>query len=213
MSSVFTDMMGREVMLPGLPKRIVSVVPSQTELLFDLGLEEEVVGITKFCVHPERWFRTKQRVGGTKTLNLDLIRSLQPDLIIANKEENEREQIETLAQEFPVWVSDISDLEAALRMIGAVGKLTGREKTAASLREEIESGFRDISAGHREIRVAYFIWYRPWMTVGNDTSIHHVLERLGMRLEARLREHEWIRGEPHDELLYGILAEEWRSRP
>src|SRR5690349_24245121 len=101
------DQSGRTVTLKQFPpKRIISLVPSQTELLYDLGLGERVVGITKFCVHPDEWFRTKTRVGGTKNLNLDKIRELQPDLIIANKEENTQEQIEALAAEFPVWVSD-----------------------------------------------------------------------------------------------------------
>src|SRR5690242_8685952 len=108
-SRLFTDMMGRDVHIPFPPKRIVSVVPSQTELLHYLGLEDEVVGITKFCVHPEEWFRNKERIGGTKKLNIDKIRELKPDLIIANKEENEQEQIEELAKEFPVWISDIQN--------------------------------------------------------------------------------------------------------
>ena len=100
-------MMGRRVSLSCLPKRIVSLVPSQTELLYDLGLNEEVVGITKFCVHPQAWFRSKKRVGGTKTVHMDIIATLQPDLIIANKEENTKQQIEELASRYPVWISDI----------------------------------------------------------------------------------------------------------
>src|SRR4051812_42104384 len=108
------------------PKRIVSVVPSQTELLYHLGLNEEVLGITKFCIHPQEWFRSKTRVGGTKTLNLETIRQLQPDLILANKEENEKDQIEALANEFPVWVTDVTNLNEAVQMIAAIGKLTGK---------------------------------------------------------------------------------------
>ena len=94
--------MGRVVEIPFPPKRIISVVPSQTELLFHLGLNNEVLGITKFCVHPREWFQSKNKIGGTKHLHLDKIRALQPDLIIANKEENEQQQIETLMREFPV---------------------------------------------------------------------------------------------------------------
>src|SRR5687768_5823942 len=88
-------------------KRIVSTVPSQTELLFDLGLVEEIVGVTWFCIHPAEKVKNKTKIGGTKNLKLDKIRELKPDLIIANKEENERSQIETLAEEFPVYLSDI----------------------------------------------------------------------------------------------------------
>ncbi|HEX2684244.1 MAG TPA: helical backbone metal receptor, partial [Ferruginibacter sp.] len=94
--------------LPYLPKKIISLVPSQTELLYDLGLEKETIAITKFCVHPSSWLNTKERVGGTKTINLQKIDQLQPDLIIANKEENIKEQVEALALKFPVWVTAVN---------------------------------------------------------------------------------------------------------
>src|SRR5258706_12249883 len=100
----FTDQLGRTVTINVPPQRIVSLVPSQTELLYDLGLRDEVVGITKFCIHPNEWFQTKTRVGGTKKLNIATIRSLNPDLIIGNKEENEQGQIEELLKEYPVWM-------------------------------------------------------------------------------------------------------------
>ncbi|HEY9364410.1 MAG TPA: helical backbone metal receptor, partial [Chitinophagaceae bacterium] len=105
---VFTDQLGNEINLPQAPERIVSLVPSQTELLFNLGLESEVVGITKFCIHPHQWFTTKTRVGGTKNLNIELIHQLNPDLLVANKEENIKEQIELLSTFYPVWVSDVN---------------------------------------------------------------------------------------------------------
>ena len=111
-----------------IPKRIISLVPSQTELLHYLGLEQETVGITKFCVHPKEWFNTKTRVGGTKAIKKDIIQQLQPDLIIANKEENVKEQVEDLAKDHPVWVTDVNDLESALQMINDIGELTGKTK-------------------------------------------------------------------------------------
>lgn len=164
-----------------MPKRIISVVPSQTELLADLGLEEEVVGITRFCVHPERWFRSKTRVGGTKRLNIKTIRSLSPDLIIANKEENEQAQIEALSREFPVWVSDIRTLDDALEMINLVGELTGRASVGVQMAEEIRSMFSGFRGTGEMGRVAYFIWYRPWMVAGGDTFIHDILGRVGWK--------------------------------
>ena len=125
-----TDMMGREVTIKRLPVRIVSLVPSQTELLHDLGLDEEVVGITKFCVHPESWFRSKTRVGGTKQVHYDKIAALQPDLILANKEENTQEIVDTLAKDYPVWVSDIHSMHEAVNMILRVGEMTGKAEEA-----------------------------------------------------------------------------------
>lgn len=172
-------MMGRGVKVPFPPRRIISVVPSQTELLYDLGLDDEVVGITKFCVHPEGWFRDKTRVGGTKKLNLEKIRALQPDLIIANKEENDQEQIETLAKEYPVWVSDISTIEEALRMIDGVGAIVNREAKANELIKDIVSGFESLQRSALKKRVAYLIWYQPWMAAGGDTFICNMIETIG----------------------------------
>jgi len=123
---LFTDQTGRKISLNKIPKRIISVVPSQTELLFDLGLDEKVIGITKFCVHPKEWFQTKTKVGGTKQLILEVIHQLNPDLIIANKEENVKEQIEELAKHYPVWVSEVTNLDEAYEMIGQIGLLTNR---------------------------------------------------------------------------------------
>ncbi|GAA4750683.1 helical backbone metal receptor [Flavisolibacter ginsenosidimutans] len=161
------------------PQRIVSLVPSQTELLFHLGLREEVVGITKFCVHPQEWFRTKTRIGGTKTLNFEKIKSLQPDLILANKEENTQEQVEELAKHFPVWVSDVNTLEDALYMISAVGEITGRKEKATTLIEQIQTGFTSLQTQDVKRKMAYLIWKEPYMTVGGDTFIHDLLTRAG----------------------------------
>src|SRR6266516_4114673 len=123
---IYTDQAGRKVSLNKQPERIISVVPSQTELLYDLGLDKEVIGITKFCVHPKQWFENKQKTGGTKQLRLDVIDELHPDLIIANKEENLKEQIQELEKKYPVWVSDVKNLEDACQMILDVGKLVNK---------------------------------------------------------------------------------------
>ena len=176
---IFTDMMGRAVETSYPPRRIVSIVPSQTELLYDLGLDDEVVGITKFCVHPQSWFRSKTRVGGTKQLHIDKIMSLQPDLIIANKEENLREQVEELAQHFPVWISDIKNIEDGLDMIRSVGSLVDREEQANSIASDIAAGFKMLQQAEIKKRVAYFIWRQPWMSVGGDTFISNVIETIG----------------------------------
>lgn len=179
MSRMITDMTGRQVLLPEVPKRIVSLVPSQTELLYDLGLDEEVVGITKFCIHPEPWFRSKRRVGGTKTVHRHIIDELQPDLIIANKEENTKEQIEELAAVYPVWISDITTVEHALQMIEKVGIITGREANANELVREIAGGFAGLPTALQQRKVAYYIWKDPWMCAGGDTFISDVITKMG----------------------------------
>ncbi len=171
--------MGRTVSVPTLPQRIISLVPSQTELLYDLGLGDRVVGITKFCVHPEEWFRTKARVGGTKKIDIEKIRVLKPDLIIGNKEENERADIEALEKEFPVWMSDINDLDGALDMIRRVGELTGTSPKAEAIATEIAANFAQLVPATEGYSVAYLIWRNPWMAAGPGTFIHDMLRRCG----------------------------------
>ncbi|MFA0962619.1 ABC transporter substrate-binding protein [Roseivirga sp. BDSF3-8] len=177
----YTDMTGRRVSLSGRPLRIVSVVPSLTELLFHLGLEEEIVGVTKFCVHPATLIERKEKVGGTKRLWIDKIKELQPDFIIANKEENTRSDIDHLAEVCPVWVSDINNLDEALVMIREVGKITFREEEAERLSEDIEKEFSKLMlVGKRRRKALYLIWKNPYMSVGADTFIHDMLNRMGM---------------------------------
>lgn len=174
-----TDQMDRSVRVPEHPQRIISLVPSQTELLHDLGLGDRVVGITKFCVHPDAWFRSKARVGGTKKVDMDKVRTLGPDLIIGNKEENSRADIEALEREFPVWMSDVRDLDDALDMIRRVGELTGTAGRANELIEAIEKGFRGLRPLSPPLSAAYFIWRAPLMVAGPGTFIHDMLLRAG----------------------------------
>lgn len=177
----FSDQMRRSIMLDYPPKRIVSLVPSQTELLHHLGLSDEVVGITKFCVHPEVWFRNKPRVGGTKMVNLELVASLKPDLIIGNKEENERSQIEALEADFPVWMSDIHTLADALQMIRAVGELVGKKEAGLQLAAQLKHNFANLQENMpaEKRRVAYFIWRQPHMVAAADTFIDEMLQLAG----------------------------------
>lgn len=174
-------MMGRSIVVPNCPQRIVSLVPSQSELLFYLGLDAEVVGITKFCIHPKEWHQSKTKVGGTKKLHLKKIISLQPDLIIANKEENTQAEIEYLAQFFPVWISDINTIDDGNRMILMIGDLVGKVALASALVKDIQQGFYLLSKLKNSGSTAYFIWRKPWMVVAKETFIHDVLTKLGFR--------------------------------
>lgn len=177
---IYKDQMNRTVRLEHIPRRIVSLVPSQTELLADLGLDEAVVGITKFCIHPERWFRTKTRIGGTKTVNIEKVRTLQPDLIIANKEENTQSDIEALENIAPVWISDIFTLEDSLQMIHEVGKIFGKETQAIALSEDISNSFQQLAEIPKPARKAlYLIWKDPYLAAAKNTFIDDMLQRCG----------------------------------
>jgi ABC-type Fe3+-hydroxamate transport system substrate-binding protein len=172
---VFADQLGRNIPIESSPKRIISAVPSQTELLFDLGLDTEVVGITRFCIHPEKWFRKKQKVGGTKKLDLDIIHQLNPDLIIGNKEENSKEDIFELEKYFPVWISDVKTLADSLAMINAIGEICHKQISAQAMVSLIKEKFAGIKQETRKIRAAYFIWRKPYMAAGRDSFINEMM--------------------------------------
>ena len=178
----FTDQLGRTVTLGHPPSRIISLVPSQTELLATLGAS--VVGITKFCVHPAAWFHTLPRIGGTKDLHPEKIAALRPDLIIANKEENDRVQVESLAARYPVWVSDIHDLPGALNMIRSIGDLTCQSAKAQTLATDIASAFDNLTPAAASPVTAYLIWRTAaplsYMAAGGDTFINDMLGRCGL---------------------------------
>ncbi len=177
----FIDQLGRKITLRAVPKRIVSIVPSQTELLYDLGLAEKIAGITWFCIHPAHHFNATEKVGGTKNLNFDKIAALQPDLIIGNKEENEKSQIETLEKEYPVWLSDINTLEDAVEMIDMLGKLTDTTKKASEICSSITNGFSQLTKNSLSpTRAAYFIWRNPYMGASNNTFINEMMKQCGM---------------------------------
>lgn len=203
------DARGQRVRLERAPRRIVSLVPSQTELLAYLGLDHETVGLTRFCVRPEGWKERKAIVGGTKQVHLDDLKALQPDLVLTNREENTQDVVEALASHTPVFVTEVKTVlgssASATSMIRTVGRLTGRAHRAERLATRLETRFRSLTRAvrggtpsrgetpppgepdHEEARrqpplpVAYLIWRDPYMTVGRDTIIHDVLQRAGLQ--------------------------------
>ena len=164
------------------PTRIISLVPSQTELLHFLELELETIGITKFCVHPSSWHCEKIKIGGTKNLDIEKIINLQPDLIIANKEENVKEQVEKLAIDFNVWVTDVNNFDDALQMIEDIGSITKKETKANALIQSIKNEFEQNKHYLNALKnVVYLIWKDPYMTIGGDTFINNMLLQAGYK--------------------------------
>ena len=176
---VVMDQMGREVAVPSFPQRIVSLVPSQTELLIDLGLGDRLVGRTKFCIHPKAEVKDIPIVGGTKNVNISRIADLKPDLIIGNKEENDQAQIKALAAKYAVWMSDIIDLDDALGMIADLGRLLKVEKHAIAMAAQVRDGFESLD---KKVSgsVVYLIWDKPIMAVGSATFIDDMISRVGL---------------------------------
>lgn len=181
---MYKDQLNRTIQLNKTPKRIVSLVPSQTELLVDLGLEALIVGVTKFCVHPKHLRISKPVVGGTKQINIKKIKALQPDIILCNKEENTKAIIESLDRIAPVHISDIYNLEDCFELIKMYGEVFRVEERARSVisnveneRKEFKNKIKDLS----QLKIAYFIWKNPWMVSASNTFIDVMINEAGFQ--------------------------------
>jgi ABC-type hemin transport system substrate-binding protein len=166
--------------LDGPPERILSLVPSITEWLWALGLEDEVVGLTRFCVRPPHWKRLKTIVGGTKDVRIDAVRDLKPDLVLANREENTLEVVREISNFSAVYLSDVSDLGSAIRDLKAVGALCGKASQAEQLCAQIEGLWNSRPPETEALRSLYLIWKNPWMAAGAGTFIDANLRSLGL---------------------------------
>ncbi|WP_289024088.1 helical backbone metal receptor [uncultured Salegentibacter sp.] len=173
------DQLHRTLSLQEVPKRIISLVPSQTELLVDLGLEENLVGITKFCVHPVHLRKTKTIVGGTKEVKLERIKALKPDIILCNKEENTKKMVEELQEIAPVHVSDIIKIEDSFELMQQYARIFDKEAPVKAIIDSIKEkmGKLQEQLQHKPVkRIAYFIWKEPLMVAGKDTFVDELLK-------------------------------------
>jgi len=159
--------------------RIISLVPSLTEYLWALGLDREIVGITKFCIHPHAWWQQKTRVGGTKSVNMATIHSLEPTLIIANKEENTQTDIQALALTYDVLLTDINSVEEALAALLLIGEKVGKIEKSQEHVIQIQNSFKEAQAVGKGAHFLYFIWKDPYFVVGTNTYIHSLLSKFG----------------------------------
>ncbi|HUH27753.1 MAG TPA: helical backbone metal receptor [Gelidibacter sp.] len=176
------DQLHRHITVDKIPKRIISLVPSQTELLVDLGLESSIVGITKFCVHPIHLKEEKVVVGGTKQVNFDKIRDLKPDIILCNKEENTKAMIQELEKIAIVHISDIYTIDDTLELIELYGDLFSKKKAAITMIKEISKKkfeFEDYIKDKPKRTAAYFIWKGPWMVAARHNFIDELLRLNG----------------------------------
>lgn len=176
---MFVDHLGRKVEIPYPPQRIISLCPSITETLYDFGLDEQIAGRTQFCIHPANKVEQAVIVGGTKQIKAEKIEAIQPDLIIAEKEENTKEMVEALAEKYPVYVAKVENYEESLRMIRDLGEITNRTEQAGELVEKIEQRFGDLHFAHGR-KVAYVVWKDPYMVVGSNTFVDSILAKCGL---------------------------------
>ncbi|MEP3837082.1 MAG: helical backbone metal receptor [Algibacter sp.] len=175
----FKDQLNRTIHLKDIPKRIISLVPSQTELLCDLGLESYLVGVTKFCVHPQHVKINVTVVGGTKQIQLEKIIALQPDIILCNKEENTKEIVEACQLICAVHVSDIFNIDDSVALIQQYGSIFNKEQEALKISNKIKSEMVDFKVFIQNkpvLKVVYFIWKNPWMVAASNTFIDYLLQ-------------------------------------
>ena len=175
----FRDQLNRKLYFSKAPTRIISLVPSITELICDLGLESQLVGVTKFCVHPRHIRKEVAVVGGTKQINLEKIKSLRPDIILCNKEENTLEMIQELVDIAPVHLSDIYGLEDVFELIEMYQEVFQVQTKAQGLISTISNEYEKFTnwIGEKPTKqVAYFIWKDPWMVAANQTFIDAMLQ-------------------------------------
>jgi len=162
--------------------RIVSLVPSITELLCDLGLAPQLVGRTGFCIHPAKAVRAIPKVGGTKSVDLERIRELQPTHVILNIDENEKHTADKLAEFVPnlVVTHPLGPLDN-LELYRLIGGIFGRMGQAEVLCERFKAAYDALVAEEQPMRkVLYLIWKDPWMTVSRDTYISRMLSLAGL---------------------------------
>lgn len=163
--------------------RIVSLCPSLTELVFDLGLEGSLVGRTKFCVHPADRVDRIEKVGGTKNPKVERIVELAPDLVLLNEEENRLEDARALeAAGLRCHTSLPADLPETATMVRSIGRAVHREAEADRIAADIEGRadrVRQAARGRRKVGFAYLIWREPIMVVRNDTFVSALLELAG----------------------------------
>ena len=179
---ILLDDLNREVELVNNPQRIISLVPSITELLFDLGLAEQIVGRTDFCIYPRNKVDKVKKIGGTKDFCLDEIRELKPDLIIAVKEENSKELVTEIAIEFPTVVFDIVDIKSAIRMINIIGEITSKQQFSKNIIIEINERMALLEEKSIETKTAcYLIWHKPMMSINKQTFISEMMNIAGFR--------------------------------
>jgi len=183
--STYTDGLYREVEVKRTPKRIVSLVPSITETLFTFGANDNLSAVTSFCIEPAAALKSKSIVGGTKTVDIDAVKEIDPDLILANAEENREEDIRQLVRSgYKVFVTFPRTVAAAIVMMRQIAEMTGTIDRAEPILQEAEDTLNEISTvshTRRRPRVFCPIWRRPWMSVGADTYIHDFVTVAGGR--------------------------------
>lgn len=173
------DCLGREITLPKNISRIVSLVPSISELIYDLNVEDKLVGVTKFCVHPKYFQIEKTVIGGVQDFDIEKIKELNPDVVFASKDENFEDEIAELEKFVPVYVTDVKNINEAKQMISNFGDLLNRRNEATKILMKIDLQLSDLSKITDDLLYrsgAYLVWNEPWVAAGKETFVDSMLK-------------------------------------
>ena len=176
---IIIDGLGKKVEINGEPKRIVSLVPSLTLTLADMGLGNRLVGITRFCKYPREMIEQITKIGGPKNIDIDKILGLNPDMVFAVKEENEKEQVLKLSRHVPVVVFDICNSDDAFEMMQTIGTIFNSEDKASQMVRQVKKAIDNFPLKGNRAKTVYLIWKKPWMAAGNETYIGSMLKIAG----------------------------------
>jgi ABC-type Fe3+-hydroxamate transport system substrate-binding protein len=174
-----TDQTGQHIVFESTPLKIISCVPSITEYLIEIGLKHAMVGRTKFCIFPKEAVKRIPTIGGTKKLNIAKIKTLAPDLIITNKEENTKTDVEQLQRLCNVYVSDIKNPKEAFDMMASLAQIMEKTNEFEQMKLEYEKKLVKLCPLKNKHKCVYLIWQYPYMTIGGDTFINSMLELAG----------------------------------
>jgi len=172
------DARGKVLHFPEAPKKIISLVPSTTESLFAMGCEKELVGLTRYCIHPYEKCKAKTKIGGTKNIEMERILSLKPELAFANNEENTTEIFDELERAgINVFSSFPKTIDDALQDLSDIGNIMRKSEEAAGFIRNIRA--KKVGSTDSRFTFCYLIWYNPWMAVSGDCFISEMLKQVG----------------------------------
>ena len=174
-----TDHLNRTVTLSSVPKRVVSLVPSVTETIADMGFASCLVAVTRFCKYPSDVVTTLPKIGGPKKVDIQKIVDLKPDLVVAVKEENDKEQILSLMERVPVFVFDINTIGDSFDMLDRLGAIFNRSEVSARWIRRIQEKMAHYKPGRLAQKTLYIIWKKPWMAAGKSTFIGSMMQLAG----------------------------------
>ena len=173
------DHLNRTLTFSSVPKRIVSLVPSVTESIADLGLASGLVAVTRFCKYPSDVILTLPKIGGPKKIDIQKIMDLKPDLVVAVKEENDKEQILRLMEQVPVFVFDVNTVEDSLDMLNLLGTIFDTREVSTRWIKSIQEKVAHFKPGRLVPKTVYMIWKNPWMAAGRLTFIGSMMQLAG----------------------------------